>query len=97
MSIFQTLSIRREYIHLLFFADDFSGFLIFIYFFNERFKICLNNRWCFIRFMALRALQLHKNLCFDIIIYKIQVDFLFGRNENNSDSVNSHHVLGNSS
>ena len=39
---------------LTFVVDEFSGlFFTSINLFNYTFKICINNKWCFIRFLIL--------------------------------------------
>ena len=55
----------------------FKIIFTFIYYFNQILKICINNRWCLIRFLLLFTLQHHKNLYFHIFFWEIQVCFLF--------------------
>ena len=70
----------------------------------KRIRICINNKWCFIKFSVLIKLKLkiknlifwclpkaseyYKNLYFHILFYMIQVLFLFRKNEDNSGHKN---------
>ena len=69
-----------------------------IYSFNQRFKICINDRWCHTRFSVFiktlisqciqKVLQHHKNFYFHIPFYENQVWFLVWKNEGNSNKNN---------